>query len=806
MNNRTLTYDSYEPEQQKLREALCTLGNGYFCTRGAAPEADADEVHYPGTYLAGGYNRLKTTIADRTIENEDLVNFPNWLPLSFRIEGGAWFDLAGVTILDYQQELDLKCGLLERRVRFKDSEQRISTLRQRCLVHMSQRHLGALETTLSAENWAGLVEFRTALDGRVKNDNVERYRDLASEHLLPLATEQSDPETIFLKVRTSQSRLEMAQAARSRIFIDGTPLNPERKLFEQENYVAQSFELQLEKSARVRIEKVVAIFTQRDEAISECGLEACKELKRSPDFERLLETHSRAWSHLWQHFNLELQGDDDMQQVQMITRLHTFHLLQTTSLHTIELDVGIPARGWHGEAYRGHVFWDELFIFPLLNLRLPEITRSLLKYRYRRLPEARAAAREAGYPGAMFPWQSGSNGREESQQVHLNPQSGNWIADNSRLQRHVNAAIAWNVWQYYQVTGDMEFLSFYGAEIILEIARFWAGVASWNKECGRYEILAVMGPDEYHDAYPDTDTDRPGLDNNAYTNIMAVWTLICALKVLKTISAERREILYATLEIDDTEISRWEDISRKMRLVFHGDGILSQFEGYEKLKELDWDAYRAKHGQVMRLDRILEAEGDSPNRYKCSKQADVLMLFYLFTAEELSEIFKRLDYPFKYETIPENIEYYIDRTSHGSTLSQIVHSWVLTRSDREGSWQLFCQALFSDVNDIQGGTTPEGIHLGAMAGTVDLLQRNYTGIEARADMLHFNPCLPSELDGLKLWLRYRGQSLEVTVTSNRLTVKCLKCGVAPVKICCCEQESMIEGGQTLSWDIEKSAS
>src|SRR6056297_1215577 len=118
-------------------------------------------------------------------------------------------------------------------------------------------------------------------------------------------------------------------------------------------------------------------------------------------------------------------------------------------------------------------------------------------------------------------------------------------------------------------------------------------------------------------------------------------------------------------------------------------------------------------------------------------------------------------------------------------------------------WKLFNQALHADVKDIQGGTTPEGIHLGAMAGTVDLLQRNYTGLEARADMLNFNPCLPRELDGLKLWIRYRGQSLEVTVTSRHLTVKCLKCGIAPVKICCCDKESIIEGGQTLSWDLKQ---
>lgn len=800
MNSWLLHYDNFDPKQQNLREALCTVGNGYFCTRGAAPEATADDVHYPGTYLAGGYNRLETTIAGRTIENEDLVNFPNWLPLSFRIEGGAWFDLAAVDILDYRQELDLKCGVLRRMVRFRDSGERVSKLQQCCLVHMSCRHLAALDTILTAENWSGQVEFLIALDGRVKNDNVERYRDLASEHLEPLVTGQPNPETVFLKVRTSQSRLEMAQAARSRIFIDDRPQSPERRLVEQDGYVAQCFQLQLQESGQARIEKVVALFTSRDEAISECGLEARKELERAPDFEQLLESHSQTWSHLWYHFGLDLAGDDNMQKVQMILQLHIFHLLQSVSLHTIELDVGVPSRGWHGEAYRGHVFWDELFIFPLLNLRLPEITRSLLKYRYRRLREARVAARDAGCRGAMYPWQSGSNGREESQKVHLNPRSGNWIPDNSRLQRHVNAAIAWNVWQYFQVTGDAEFLSFYGAEMILEIARFWDCMASWNEELERYEILGVMGPDEYHDAYHDA--ERPGLDNNAYTNVMAVWTLTCALKVLDVLPAERRRELCETLALQKVEIEHWEDVSRKMRLVFHGDGILSQFEGYDQLQEFEWERYRAKYGKVMRLDRILEAEGDTPNRYKCAKQADVLMLFYLFSAEELGDIFERLGYPFKYETIPRNIEYYIERTSHGSTLSQVVHSWVLSRSDREGSWQLFNQALLSDINDIQGGTTPEGIHLGAMAGTVDMLQRGYTGIEARGNILRFNPCLPRELDCLKLKLRYRGQSLEVEITSGQMLITCLRCGAEPVKISCRDKEATVESGKTFSWDLQ----
>jgi alpha,alpha-trehalase len=416
----------------------------------------------------------------------------------------------------------------------------------------------------------------------------------------------------------------------------------------------------------------------------------------------------------------------------------------------------------------------------MLNLRLPEITRSLLMYRFRRLDRARIAAKTAGYNGAMFPWQSGSNGREESQKVHLNPKSGRWIPDNSRLQRHVNSAIAYNVWHYYQVTGDMEFLSFYGAEMILEIARFWASIATYNSELDRYEILRVMGPDEYHDSYPDD--EEPGLNNNSYTNIMAVWVLNRAFDVLKMLPEERTRELFKSIDLSREEIDQWREIREKMRLVFHGEGIISQFEGYDELQEFDCEGYRQKYSDIQRLDRVLEAEDDTPNRYKASKQADVLMLFYLFSSEKLKKLFDQLGYPFEYETIPKNIDYYLNRTSHGSTLSRVVHSWVLARSDRVRSWKLFCEALKSDIEDIQGGTTPEGIHLGAMAGTVDLITRGYTGIEPRDDVLWFNPCLPQEMAKLHVHIRYRGHALEVEVTSDRLQVRALKSTGIPIKV------------------------
>jgi len=210
---------------------------------------------------------------------------------------------------------------------------------------------------------------------------------------------------------------------------------------------------------------------------------------------------------------------------------------------------------------------------------------------------------------------------------------------------------------------------------------------------------------------------------------MAVWVLCRALDVLDVLPDIRRAELTTALGLPAEEISRWREISHRMVVPFHGDGIISQFEGYEQLAELDWEDYRRRYGNIQRLELILEAEHDSANRYKVSKQADVLMLFYLFSAEELGELFARLGYSLKPEMIPRNVAYYDYRSSHGSTLSRVVHAWVLARSERLRATRYFAEALQSDVNDIQQGTTGEGVHLGAMAGTVDLMQRVSTGIE-----------------------------------------------------------------------------
>jgi trehalose/maltose hydrolase-like predicted phosphorylase len=146
----SLVYEGFDAAREGIREALCALGNGYFETRGAAAWARADGVHYPGTYLAGGYNRAQSNVAGRVVEHEDLVNLPNWLSLGFRVAEGEWFDESTVEILSYRQELDLERGTLERSIGFQDREGRRSRLRERRLVSMADMHLAALELSLTA--------------------------------------------------------------------------------------------------------------------------------------------------------------------------------------------------------------------------------------------------------------------------------------------------------------------------------------------------------------------------------------------------------------------------------------------------------------------------------------------------------------------------------------------------------------------------------------------------------------------------------------------------------------------------------
>lgn len=768
-----LTYTEFQPKEEKLRETLTAIGNGYLGVRGAWEGSKAGESHYPGTYIAGVFNRVPSKVHGQTVFNNDFVNAPNWLPVEYRIGGGAFEDPMEQKILSYRHNLDFRGAVMERELVVEDSLGRISRITSVRLASMADPHLLALRFVLRPVNYSDTVEFRTSIDGTVENRGVARYSELATDHLEEVAGSSENGE-MLLHVRTSVSKYDIVTLARTRVLSHGREQETARTPLKERRMVGETFALELTPDRSATLEKVVAIHTSLDAQGGEGPVEAARaSLRKAGSFDELQEAHRAAWAAIWERADMELEGDRFSQKV---LRLHIYHMMGTASPHNPSIDAGMPARGLNGESYRGHIFWDEIFILPFFNSHFPEISRALLMYRYRRLAPAREYARENGYSGAMFPWQTADDGLEDTQILHFNPASGTWGPDLSRKQRHVSIAVFYNTWRYIHDSGDTAFLNAEGAELMLEVARFWASISHCSAETGKYHIEDVMGPDEFHEELPGS--GREGLKDNAYTNIMTAWLLEKAVGVTEKMEGQALSALMEKMQLGFDEIELWRTISRSMTIPVDENGIIEQFEGYMGLRELDWAHYRQKYPNIHRMDRILKAEGDSPDNYKVAKQPDVLMTFYALPPSEVARIIEQNGYGHIEPSVlvRENYDYYEPRTSHGSTLSKVVHciiSGYLEGGD-ETAWNWFSEALKSDIQDTQGGTTQEGIHCGVMAGTLDTVTRFFAGVSFDGDRLSVKPNMPKRWKRLSMKVAFRGSLYRIEIEGAKTTLTLLE--------------------------------
>lgn len=767
----TLIYNEFIPEKEKHTEALCTIGNGYLGCRGAFEESVSSNHHYPGTYIAGLYNRRISKVGDRDIENEDFVNCPDWTFLNFKISGDSWFDILKGEILNYKKQLNLYDGTLLREIRFRHNSGNITKIQSIRCVSMTKAHLAAIQYRLTPENYSEKIYIKSALKGDIKNEGVERYKQLNQLHL-QAKSGSIDGSTLFLEVTTAQSNITIVESAKHTLFLNENLISPIYTSANYDRYVEIDFEVDAEQGDTVSCEKIVGIYTSNDAGIDSPSQAVRELLNASGTFRNILEESSAKWHSIWEEIDIELNGDDRTQQ---ILRVHAYNMMVCASFFNAEIDAAIPARGLHGEAYRGHVFWDEMFMFPFFNVHFPDISKSLLMYRYRRLNAARAYAKEYGYCGAMFPWQSGSDGREETQIVHLNPKSGKWGDDYSSLQRHISLAVAYNFWVYFKTTGDSDFYQDFGAEVLLDITKFWVSKCKRNPETNRYEIDKVMGPNEFHEMVPGA--TEGGIKDNAYTNILVAWLIGCAQETLEIVDENTRRRLRDTLSIQEGDIEKWDDVARNLNIIVKND-IISQYDGFLDLDELDWDHYRKKYGSIGRMDRILKAEGKSPDDYQLGKQADLIMTFFVLPLPIVESVLSQMGYTFNRDLLRKNYDYYIKRTSHGSTLSLIVHSYVAALlGDMETSIDWYDKSLDADIHDIQGGTTQEGIHAGLMGGTLNQLLTAYVGLDLWKDHVVINPRLPKKWRSCAFKFQFRGTKYTVTITQEAITV-CVVSGEA----------------------------
>ena len=750
-------------KRQYGQESMQTIGNGFLGLRGTYLEAKANDDNYPATYVAGVFNQLGTPINGRNIINEDLVNLPNGQYISFSIDDGEIFTIDDNLIQGALRSLNMKNGVMTITLLIKLADGKEIKVVERKVADLKNYHNYYLQYSIQPLNFSGSIKILTQIDASVVNSNVERYRNLASKHLSTDKIANRDKEALLL-AHTTQSNIQIAVKT-DLAYPDLN--NPTYSSNNSDEIAEQQVTFEAKEGEAYFFEKAVAIYTSLEtkQNIEKIANEAAF----FPSFQDAVAQATADWENVWKEENVVITGDITAQK---LLHLNSYSMTSAAQpLANKDLDASVGSRGLTGEGYRGHIFWDELFDMNFYILHSPELVKNLLMYRYNRLNAAKEYAKENGYNGAMYPWQSGMIGDEQSQEVHLNPITNKWDPDNSRKQRHVSLAVAYNIITYFNVSEDNEFMAKYGLEMLLDITKFWIDMAKPDHETGKYTIANVMGPDEFHEGYPNT--KESGLKNNAYTNIMVSWLF---KNIDKLFTQESNDIIkdnFQRAQFSDDDVAKLNDIRHNLKLDFEGD-ILGQFEGYFDLKRLDFDKYRQQYGNISRMDRILKAHDDTPDNYQVAKQADTLMALFNIRESTFLEIMDDLGYPIANPNkfISDNIKYYIDRTTHGSTLSRIVYSMLMLRiNDTKMAWKLFYEALTSDYYDIQGGTTAEGIHLGVMGATLNVVTSFFAGVDYRGEQLEINPNVPKQWEEIDFHMTFKKIKFIFHITADTISMK-----------------------------------
>jgi trehalose/maltose hydrolase-like predicted phosphorylase len=491
--------------------------------------------------------------------------------------------------------LDLRRGILLSEARQLKSPGLAIRLRALRLVSLSARAVGQQLVQLEIEE--GEVEITLeALFGGVNLGLVSEYldQDLGVWH-------------------THRSGKGLAIATASSLQIDGHDLPPSAL-----GQLKWSWNWKSRPGQVVCFERSVAVVRSDTEG-QDPGGGARDELgvARRLGWRGVLTKHEAAWEHRWQCSDVEVEGDAAAQQT---LRFAIYHL--NSAANPADERVSIGARALTGDDYRGHVFWDtEIFLLPFYVLTWPEAARSLLMYRFHTLDGARAKAAGMGWRGALYAWESADTGAEATPEQAIGPDRQVIDILCGKQEQHISADIAYAVWQYWQATGDEQFLLDAGAEILIETGRFWSSRANLEGD-GRHHIRGVIGPDEYHEH----------IDDNAFTNVMARWNIRRALDVaalLRERWPQRWKSLSCRIGVDDTEMAQWLKVAQTMATgLDRKTGLYEQFEGFFALEDIDLTDYA---GRSVPMDVVLGRERISKSQV--IKQADVVAILALLPEE-----------------------------------------------------------------------------------------------------------------------------------------------------------------------------
>jgi len=715
----------FQPEKQLYYETIFSIGNGYLGTRASFEEGSADDS--PSTLVHGIYDHTPGMLVP------ELVNVPNWLDLKITVDGTPFSlilpdrndDLLKPTngaLLGYRRTLHFDIALLRREVLFRAATGATVRIVFDRFASLHDIHVLAQRITFTAVDGSPEITVESAIDADVSNNGARHWKEIQTTGLNNKITVQATAQQSGYVVGMA-SQLVSPAAVQSK----ADELRPTSRT---------TFKLEPEGTATV--DKITSIYTSRD---TETPLETASSVVTQAaalGYDTLLLDHAEAWDSYWSDSDIQIEGDEE---AQIAIRFTTYHILIAAPQH--DDDVSIGAKTLSGLGYKGHVFWDtELFILPPLTFSQPKIARNLLMYRYHRLEGARHKAKANGYEGAMYPWESTDTGEETTPQSSDPQPDGTkiriWTGDN---EQHISTDITYAILQYWQWTGEDDFLCDYGAEIVLDTAVFWGSRV--EEKNGRYELSQQIGPDEYHE----------NIDNSVFVNRMTVWHLQQALNLLEWLNAhapDEAARLIASLHLTPVRLAKWQDIINRMFIPFdEKNQIHVQFEGFFDMEYIPVPHYEPRVGGVWPMlghKRALQSQ--------VIKQADVVMMMALIGDEVGS-----------HEVMLNNWNTYYPRCDQGSSLSPAIHAWVAARLGLDDeAYHMFEHATSIDLKDNKGNVR-DGIHGAACGGLWQAIALGFCGLTLGANgPMVDNPRLPAHWKSVTFSVYYRGEKQTFTVT------------------------------------------
>lgn len=723
--NWMIAEEAFIPQDVRKYESIMCLGNGYMGVRAAAEECYPKNNRY--ALVAGTFDKYED-------KQTELPNFADVVGMAISVNGDP-LDLTTGEYSDYMRTLNLKNGLLKRSFIWKTPSGKRVQFKFERFVSLADKHLLASKVSIQPLSAGVSISIETGIDGR------DRY---GNPHFMELEKNCEKNILQYCEI-TKESRIPFIISTVGYMYDNGRLIAPGQEIISEEMYIAKKYSIQVKQHDILSFEKLSNVFTMRDlesdgMSVEQVKVFAIMQLKNASltRFDQLQQLSALEWQKIWGEKDVIITSRNNFDQLAL--RFAVYHLTIMAPIHDSRMSIG--AKGLTGKGYMGHSFWDtEIFILPFFIFTDPKGARSLLEYRYHTLYGARKKATEYGYEGAMYPWESA------------------WITDSEVTpssdlmgpqEHHITADIAYSIYYYYCVTGDDDFMEQYGYEIIFETAKFWQSRVSYNALLDRYEIIGVIGPDEFtHDA-----------DNNAFTNYMAYFNLKLAVCYYELLKAEHQALfgrMNQKLKLDNL----YEKIIPIVYNIYlpreNKDMLVPQDDTYLTLPEVDLTPYRTGVKKLRQDYKNL-----SYSKLQVSKQADVMVLFLL------------LEDMFSQEVKRKNFHYYEARCVHESSLSLCSYSILAADvHEKDQSYALYERACRIDLGSKMDSSN-DGIHAASLGGIWQCSVFGFLGIRLYGDQLRIQPNLPKEWSHAETNIIWKGQKLYIEADKEKLHVKIIK--------------------------------